>query len=325
MSNISNISVQTNQIPLDPGDAVQQTDQNQPSQPNLTVSVSMDVGRADGTSKTISLEFPMVGLGDVDLTELEQLLESQLGMLSNAPWEALNQAAASKMMLEGVDNIAQALSQGGVTFAEENKQALVETFSALERQATATVGYFAELMNSGNYPDHTEFLKLLLETAQELREMSSIAKQAAVEGEFELVLEQAANMRTAAELDYDSGKSQITADNIAAGFQIGGAAFGALAGAAGGQAVGMAASQLGSGIGTVAASHSKINSLDYKKAADLLRAGNKALEAAQKMSQASQETAGELKDLGKALQDFVLRMIQDFNSQQYQVTQRANI
>jgi len=90
-------------------------------------------------------------------------------------------------------------------------------------------------------------------------------------------------------------------------------------------AIGGTISTLASGAGTLASSDAKTDAAMDKKDADLLRAGIKALEAAQKMEQASHEASAELSDIAKALKDFLLGMIKDFNSQQYQVVQRANV
>jgi hypothetical protein len=271
----------------------------------------------------------MIVPADIDFTELEQLLESQLGMLSNFPWDAMGQSAATEMLKSAMGNVAQAITQGGVEFMRENQQALVETFTAMEQQAGATIGYYTELLNSGTYPDHTEFLKLMLKTAQDLRELASNAKQAAVQGEFDNVLEQVQKMKDAAQEDYDSAIETIEAENRAAGFQVGGAviglAAGAIVGGQGGMAIGGTISTLASGAGTLASSDAKTDAAVDKKASDLLRAGIKALEAAQKMEQASHEAAAELSDIAKALKDFLLGIIKDFNSQQYQVVQRANV
>ena len=329
MSSISNISVNTTPAPLDPGIQTQQAGNAQKTDTSLTVSVSMEVTRSDGTTQRIALELPMIAPADIDFTELEQLLESQLGMLSNFPWDAMGQSAATEMLKSAMGNVAQAITQGGVEFMRENQQALVETFTAMEQQAGATIGYYTELLNSGTYPDHTEFLKLMLKTAQDLRELASNAKQAAVQGEFDNVLEQVEKMKDAAQEDYNSAIETIKAENMAAGFQVGGALLGALVagfvGGAGGAAIGNLISTVSSGTGTLAGTAWKTNAAVDKKDADLLRAGIKALEAAQKMEQASHEAAGELSDIAKALKDFLLGMIKDFNSQQYQVVQRANV
>jgi hypothetical protein len=329
MSSISNISVNTTPAPLDPGIQTQQAGNAQKTDTSLTVSVSMDVTRSDGTTQRIALELPMIAPADIDFTELEQLLESQLGMLSNFPWDAMGQSAATEMLKSAMGNVAQAITQGGVEFMRENQQALVETFTAMEQQAGATIGYYTELLNSGTYPDHTEFLKLMLKTAQDLRELASNAKQAAVQGEFDNVLEQAKKMKAAAEEDYNSAMETIKSENMAAGFQVGGALIGALVarrvGDAGGAAIGQLISTISSGTGTLAGTAWKTNAAVDEQDAGLLRAGIKALEAAQKMEQASHEAAGELNDIAKALKDFLLGMIKDFNSQQYQVVQRANV
>ena len=329
MSSISNISVNTTPAPLDPGIQTQQAGNAQKTDTNLTVSVSVEVTRSGGSKQRIDLELPMIVPADIDFTELEQLLESQLGMLSNFPWDAMGQSAATEMLKSAMGNVAQAITQGGVEFMRENQQALVETFTAMEQQAGATIGYYTELLNSGTYPDHTEFLKLMLKTAQDLRELASNAKQAAVQGEFDNVLEQVEKMKLAAEEDYNSAIETIEAENRAAYFQVAGAVVGLAAGAKiggqGGMAIGGQITTLASGAGTIASSDGKTDAAVDKKDADLLRAGIKALEAAQKMEQASHEAAAELSDIAKALKDFLLGIIKDFNSQQYQVVQRANV
>lgn len=333
MSGISNISVNTNPAQFDPGIQTQQADNAGKTDTSFTVSVSMDVTRSDGTTQRIALELPMVAPGDIDLSELEQLLESQLGMLSNLPWDAMGQSAATEMLKSAMGNVGQAITQGGVEFLRENQQVLVETFTAMEQQAEATVGYFTELLSSGTYPDHTDALKLMLKTAQELRELATNAKQAAVQGEFDNVMEQVGKMKLAAAEDYNSAMNEIEASNIQAGMQLAGAVIGAaagvgLAGKLGGQAssaIGGLISSAFSSTGTLASSSAKTDAAVDKKDADLLRAGIKALEAGQKLAQASHEAASELGDIAKALKDFLLSMIKDFNSQRYQVVQRANV
>ena len=333
MSGISNISVNTNPAQFDPEIQTQQPDNAGKIDQSFTVSVSMDVTRSDGTTQTIALELPMVAPGDIDLSELEQLLESQLGMLSNLPWDAMGQSAATEMLKSAMGNVGQAITQGGVEFMEENQQVLVETFTAMEQQAEATVGYFTELLSSGTYPDHTDALKLMLKTAQELRELATNAKQAAIQGEFDIIMEQSVKMKSAAEEDFSAAKNEIRASNIEAGMQLAGAVVGAAAGAGLAGKLGATASSAIGGListafsttGTLSANPDKTDAAVDKNDADLLRAGIKALEAAQKLSQSSHEAASELGDIAKALKDFLLSMIKDFNSQSYQVVQRANV
>lgn len=331
--NISNVSVNTNPAQIDSGDSAQQVQTSQSTQSastNLTVSVNIDVSGPDGTAHTISLEVPSVQLGKMNLSELEQLLQSQLSTLNDSALEAFSNVSSASSLSASVAVVAEALVQGGVAFAQGNQQQVVDTLTTVEEQATVTMASLSKLIDSGAYPDQIDFLKLMLAAALDMKEFASEAKQAAVQGQFDQMIDMAATMRDQAEKTYAAGLAELKKDNMNAFISIGSGLVGAALIGRLGVDVGVSISRLTDavmqGTGKLAANASYgMDALEARKEADMLGAAMKLMEASQKMEQAREETMSEIRDSARALVDFLLKMIQDFNAQQNQIVQRANV
>lgn len=338
MSGITNVSVNVSTVGLDTPIETGQTESTKPATPNLTVSIKMDVQNADGSSQTISLEYPAARLQDMDLNELEQMLATQLGSVNAMPLELTGAVMSTLALLGVVNDLANAIDMGGADFVKANGAALTAAFTSVERQATATMETFTQLYSSSSYPDANEFLKLMLETAMELKQMASEAKTAAMLGEADTLANQAGLMRDAAEKNYESTMKSIQAEKTQAWISLGisvvslGFSSWGLKVAGTNDAIsqslntiGRTLTETGQSFGTLSVMGLKTDSAQAKLEADLLGAAIKGLEANQKTQQAQQETLGELRDIAKQLQDFVLSMMRDFISSQSQIISKANV
>ena len=332
-----NITTNNTPVQLEGGSQDVQNDQQQESSgvKNLTVSVLYDPD-GEGGVDPIALDYPLTVPEDVDIEALEvQLEEVLLGQLQNMPLDASVAMSETLIMNDTMSQLASGMLEGGEQWIADNKDTLVNSFTQIESSAEQTIASLESMINSGKYPDHTAFLKLMLTVAQDIKEFAQEARLAAVEGEFTLMLEQAQNMFDAAEKNKAAADEEVKAMRaeawasiatgiICIGVSIGGmSSSGAFATFAPG--ISQAVSSIGGGIGSlIAAGHKTQANVDRKEAEDL-QAAIKNLEALAKLEQESGTIATELKEIANALRDFVLRMMQDFISNQYRVTQQANI
>jgi hypothetical protein len=90
----------------------------------------------------------------------------------------------------------------------------------LEQHADRLVRSMRDLLEQTTYPNFNEFLKEMVEISQKLREASSAAKMAAVQGKFDQLMAAADKMLEAAEQAKQSRDKQLKAEQTQAIFQI---------------------------------------------------------------------------------------------------------
>ncbi|HSJ04145.1 MAG: hypothetical protein ACAI34_03210 [Verrucomicrobium sp.] len=293
-----------------------------------TLKVSYTVGKegVGGGSYKIELELPIKG-GEVSLTELEQACKD-LGM---SPLEMMAVMDGAKKAINTAGSIATMIAEMGVEGTKANLEAVVALLDNTASTLAAMEKKLFDVIEGGAYPDYTSFLKLMLKSAQELREFASEAKMACLNGQYDVMMDQVANMKSAADKNFEAAKKEIEAAKTEAIFGIIGGCLsmiGAMAGARGNQAAlqaGTALSTIMSASGTIHVSGEKLQAAELKKDAEYLEAANKALDALLKQMDANVSIADELKEIAKTLQDMVLNLYKDFISAHTQVMQHANI
>jgi len=297
---------------------------------SLTVTITSGAGSAQPIA--ITLSYPMIGIEDFPMTELLE----QLDGLDPAQFSLMSLSAIVIGLNQTLESVAKDLTTGGEAFFNDNREVLAELFGAIESQAQTVEKSLYEVISSGKYPDFNDFLKLMLETSQTLRQLASEAKQASIQGQFDNIMMQAAQMIETANKNYDAAMKEVDALKSEAIGSIVSGSVTLLAMSVGGLSGGMAGAQFGASVGGAAGQiidgSFKLKSAGYKadaaadrQSAELSGAIGKKLEATLKLTQQNEQIADELRDIAKTLRDMVLKLYQDFNSAQNQIIQRSNI
>lgn len=332
---ISNTPSQT--PPIDNQPPLQQTNG---SNKTLTVSITPGtLGSQGGSPPTaITLSYPLIGPEDISLNEIQQ-------QLKNLNFEALSGmtlTAAVLMLNDQVSELAAGIIKGGKDYLEKNAAEITKAFGQIEEQLKQTETQLFDLINNSSYPDYSEFLGKMLIAAQELRQLASTAKHHMVMAEYDNVLDQAKQMQVAAQKNYESTMKEIQAARTEAIGKIISGALSIASTAVGGGlgmkfgAGGVMGAQLGSGISQalaqiatggaeLASAKMKEDAAALKLEADLAGVIQKKYEATQKLLQEAQSITEELANIGKTLTDMILKLYQDFLSNQAQIVQRSNI
>lgn len=317
-----------------------QTQQTSQGSKTLTVSITPGSGQTPGTGSTpVTLSYPLIGPEDIALHEVQQDLQN----LNLHSLKASTLTAAVLLVNDQAHTVATQMVNGGTEYVKQHSQALTETFTQIEEQATKSETQLFDMLNSGSYPDFAEFLGKMLVAAQELRQLAAEAKHHMVMAQYENVLGQARQMQIAAEKNYASTMKEIEASrteaiaSVVSGSlsilsTVGGGIVGmrtpnvgGVMGAQLGSGIGQALGQIGSGIGGVVSAGMKETAAGYKLEADMAGVTQKKYEATQKLLQDAESITDELMNIGKTLSDMVLKLYQDFLSSQNQILQRANV
>jgi len=334
--NIS-FSAPTSTIPPSNVDQADKTkDVNKPSGKTLTIVADVPIKGNNGVkSAQITLDFPLIGLEDIQLTEaLEQLEKLGTSLAELAQGKTAVEAFAA--FTGAAMGILKGIVEGGEKGLSENFMEVDAQLQALETNAGKLEVSLFELLNNSNYPNFKEFLGKMLVAAQELRALASEARQNLVMAEFKNVLDQAGQMFKAAEANFQAAMKQIAAERaeaigkivsgvVSIGTSVAGAKLGGLQGMQAGGALGGAIGGVVDGTASLIGSKYKVDSAVFRKEAEIAGAVQKQFEAVQKLLQDGQSVAQELRDIAKTLADMVLKLYQDFMSSQNQIIQRSNI
>lgn len=315
----------------------QQTGQTDKS---LTISITSGSDSSGPVPPTaITLSYPLIGPEDIALNEVTQELKNlDLGALKTS-----NLTAAVLLLSQQIGELGTAITQGGKEYVKENAKALTEAFTQTEAQAGKAETQLFDMLNSSTYPDFKQFLGKMLIAAQELRQLASEAKHHMVMAQYDNVLDQAKEMQVAAQKNFDSTMKELEAARTDAigkiisgaltvvttvgGGVIGGrtASVGVLGGAQLGSGLGGALGQIVSGGTDLAAGKMREDAAALKLEADMAGVTQKKFEATQKLLQAAENVTDDLMNISKTLSDMVLKLYQDFLSNQNQIVQRSNI
>ncbi|WP_075088671.1 hypothetical protein [Verrucomicrobium spinosum] len=159
-----------------------QLDINDPSpteKGDESLTVSFTVGKQNGAlgeGFRITLELPLTG--EIPINELEQACKD-LGMTPLELYAALGGLFQAGKMASQVGDL---VSRLGVEGAEAHIGGVYNLFNHVEEAADTAAKSLYAIIEGGNYPDFTDFLKLMLQTAMELRQFASEAKTNASTG-----------------------------------------------------------------------------------------------------------------------------------------------
>ncbi|MES2596726.1 MAG: hypothetical protein V4662_15395 [Verrucomicrobiota bacterium] len=323
-----------------------QADQTQGSQEaqksSKTLTITVTGGEGPGQTQGsggITLSYPLIGPEDIDLNELTQALAN----MDVSVLQAMTSTAAALVVNAMVLDLASNVVAGGTDYIAKNASDIEAALAHLEGRAAAAETSLFDMISSSKYPDFNSFLKLMLETAQQLRESTSKARQEMVKGEYNNMLDQAKTMMDNAKSNYDAaikeakatraqgigkivGGCLTFATSLAGGLAgRGNPAMGFLAGAQAGGMFGNAMTQIIDGSTAVYAAEMQTEAAGHKKDAEEGQALLKKYEASQKLMQDAQSVIQEMRDAAKTLSDMVLKLYQDFITNQSQIVQRANI
>jgi hypothetical protein len=300
--------------------------------PNVTVLGTISQIEGPGGSIQTILPAPNVGLADVPLNEVLQQLESvgtlplPLFVLSNALNEVADAASANARELK-------ALAKNPDAKAEQVKTAATTT-QDVAQQATTIESALRDMIENSTYPNFSEFLKELVAISQQLREQATKAKMAAIESNYQLMMDAADQMLLAADEAKASREAEIEASKKEAWGQIasGLITIGVTALVGGltknaqlGGTMGQAASSISSGATTIIVSQDKKDSSDAQYASDLANVAKERLQAAAKLIEQQTTTAEDLREIARGLRDMILKLYQDFINSQNEVIRRANV
>ncbi len=288
----------------------------------LSLTILGPTGRIEGPGGDIRihLESPTIGPEDIPLNEFLQQTES----IANTPGPVLVSFAALGQLEEASRALGQAIASGPDALPQEDA---VQLSTGLEQQATVVERSIRDLIENSTYPNFSDFLKEMVKIAQDLREKATMAKMAAIEGNYEMMMDAADQMVVAAEKSKESREAQIEADKKEAiGKIIGGSLGFVLAFVPGvGAAISTASSQIVSGITGQIAASSKTDSSTAQYDSDLANVAKQRIEAAAKLLESQVQVAEDLRETAKSLRDMVLKLYQDFIGAQNQVISRANV
>jgi hypothetical protein len=277
----------------------------------------------------IHLDHPLIGPEDIPLNEFVQQLDS----LAKTPMPVFTLSEAVRNLSEGSGALASAILSSRERGAPENPQALSQLAGTLAQQAELVEVSIRDIIENSTYPNFSDFLKELVKVAQELRELATNAKMAAIEGQYTVMYAAAEQMEVAAEKAKESRDADIEASKKEAiGQIVGGIASAIISGgfaAAGagqlGATLGSAAQQIITGSFTTAVSGDKLDASAVQLESDLANVAKQRLEAAVKLIESQTQIAQDLNEIALGLRDMVLKLMQDFISSQNSVIQRANV
>lgn len=152
---------------------------------SVTVTEGED---ADNDASTVSLEIQIPDDVEIDWSEVEADL-SALGDVS-------------------LDEFMQELDAAITAQIEESTSTTSTETNSLLAEGTASRKLY-DILTSGNYPDITEFLKVILDAAQEVRVAEREATQASAMAEYDVTMSQADLARDAAKDTYQAAMHEI--------------------------------------------------------------------------------------------------------------------
>lgn len=312
---------------------IESTQQSQKPDKTLTVTITSGEGvQTTGGATAITLSYPLIGPEDIAINELL----SQLENMDVASLQGMTSTAAALLVNQMVFDLAGQIKNGGVEFIRNNSAEIEKALEQIETQANHSASALFELLNNSNYPDFNSFLSMMLDMAQELRELASEARHHMVMGEYNNILEQSEVMMETAQKNYEAAMKEVEATRMQAIGKIVSGAVSIVTTGIGGIGGGFAGAQFGAQVGTMfgniidgsfslAAAQDQLEAAGLKKDAEENSALLKKFEASQKLLQEAQTVLQEMRDIAKTLSDMILKLYQDFIQNQSQIVQRSNI
>lgn len=298
------------------------------------VTLLSPVGQADGPGGMIriSLQAPTIGPEDVPLNEVLQQLQG----LGELPLPVFLASSAVAELAEGASATARQLrsvAKNSAT-AQPQTQQVIDNSTAVATQAMTIEAALRHQIENSTYPNFSDFLKELVSVAQQLREQATKAKMAAIEANYEAMMDAADQMLIAADKAKESRDQEIEAAKKEAWGQIAsGIITIALTATVGGitknaqlgGTIGQAGSSISSGVTTLVSSQDKLEASQAEYFSDLANVAKQRLEAAAKLIEQQSATAEDLREIARSLRDMILKLYQDFIASQNEVIRRANV
>ena len=275
-------------------------------------------------SKTITLESPGTDLSGLDPNQLKTAMQSLQDALSSA-----GMATAQQMLGDQLQNLTDLINSLKTAPPQSTQDpANTKLVSQFFQQVGSMADSIYTMLQGANFQQNTKFVDAMIEVAQQLRQLSNLAQQTAIGAEFNKILDQADQIRTEADDNYNAAKEDITASYIEAGVQIASAALTIIGGALGGKylteadgslskdgigtgsQLGGAAGSLMTGIGTMIGNIFKSEAASDRQKAGYAQAVQKVYEADQKKIQQQETIAADLLQTAVGLLDAALKLFQ---------------
>jgi hypothetical protein len=297
---------------------------------NLTVVGSTGPAESSGASRRVVLPRPNPAAQEVTLGELLQ----QLDGLNRVPMVVLLVSAALRMVVDAANAFAKGVGESGKNPTTTNGQDLGGTADGIAQGARSIEEAIRNLIENSTYPNFSDFLKELVKISQQLREQATKAKLAAIEGNYNLMLEAASQMLVAAQEAKASRDKEIEAERSAAIGQIAsgvitlaatGITYGITKDVSFSGAVSGAFGSISSGIATTVGTTQKEDASELQLYSDLANVAKQRLEAAAKLIEQQTQVADDIREIAKSLREFVLKLFEDMINNQNQAIQRANV
>jgi Arc/MetJ-type ribon-helix-helix transcriptional regulator len=282
----------------------------------MSLTILGSTGEIEGPGDVrVRLETPTTGPEDIPLNEFLQ----QLDAVENMPVEPFVYRDAVNELVDASATFAQGI-HGNPPMDAATAAQIAESF---EGQALVVERSIRDLIENSTYPNFSDFLKELVRVSQQLREMATTAKMAAIRSNYELLKGAADQMVLAAEKAKESREKEIAAEKKQAIGQIVGGVASVLF--AWMPALGTGLSNIITGSFNTSATGLKTESSAAQFESDLANVAKQRLEAAAKLIDQRTAIADDLRDIAKSLRDAILRLYQDLISSHTQVVRSANV
>lgn len=288
-------------------------------------------GQVEGPANQIKIELetPIIGLEDIQLDEVLKQIDS----VSQAPIAVVVLASALKEVGKAADATGREMKKVDEKTSPEKYKKVEKDAAAVEEGAKTIHQSLYDIIENSTYPSFSDFLKELVMIAQKLREAATQAKLAAIEANYQTLYDASEQMVEAAEqskesrdLELEAERTQAISQIVTGVVTIGISVVGGVAGGAQfASFLGNLTSEMSSGITTLITYNMKADSSEAQLKADLASAAKQRLEAAAKLIESQVAIADELREIGKALRDMILKLFQDFISALNQTLQRSNV
>jgi hypothetical protein len=288
------------------------------------------------TSQAFNLKLsgPVGDLSSIDPQQLTSAVNSL-----RTPLSALGACHAMLgTIMKALDTVLDNLkSNAPETYLDAVKRDdLANFFNQAGRAAGQTSDKLYSMLQNAYYQQNSKFISSMIEVAQQLRQLSNLARQEAIQGEFTTMLDEASQMMTQAQDTYNGEMADITASDIEAGFQIFSGLTSIVSGGFGMKAesessataistTGQGVSGLTTGIGTLIANSYKMQGAADRLAAGMAGAAEKVLEAAQKKLEQQENIAADLNQTAIGLLDAMLKLQQSIADSQNQTMSSIHV
>src|SRR5262249_28696632 len=138
-----------------------------------------------GAPGTITLDIPLTLPGDITQDQIDQITKALGDELQNAPFGLMAVQGAFTAILDATTSLSSgildSLKSGGQAYLDQNKDQIASAFQTISDGADKASSSIYDMIQNSTYPNFTDFLKLMLAVAQDIKQLANEARQAAVE------------------------------------------------------------------------------------------------------------------------------------------------